>query len=95
MRILPVVRDVAHLLVQSPMLPFTGWGMVRNDPVIRELAKKYTVSPTQVILSWHLAREIPIVAKSADKERQKENFAVCYNKLQRVLQANIYQFRRS
>lgn len=54
----------------------SGWANVRNDLVILELAKKYKATSTQIILSWHLAREVPIVAKSADKERQKENFAV-------------------
>ena len=45
--------------------------------MILSLAKKYNATPTQVILSWHIARETPIVVKSVDKERQKENFAVC------------------
>ncbi|KAH7910557.1 reductase AKOR2 [Hygrophoropsis aurantiaca] len=52
----------------------TGYATVRDDPTVGDIARKYGVTPTQIILSWHVGRGTIIVPKSANADRQKENF---------------------
>ncbi|KIJ60933.1 hypothetical protein HYDPIDRAFT_116626 [Hydnomerulius pinastri MD-312] len=52
----------------------TGYSTVRDDPTVAEIARKYDATPTQVILSWHVARGVVVVPKSANLDRQKENY---------------------
>ncbi|KAH7919561.1 reductase AKOR2 [Leucogyrophana mollusca] len=54
----------------------TGYATVRDDPTVGEIARKYGATPTQIILSWHVGRGTVVVPKSANVDRQKENFGL-------------------
>lgn len=69
----PVLRDLG-IQAQSWSPLGRDKKPVRDEPVIVAAARAHGVSPAQVVLRWHIALGSIPLPKSANPERQRENF---------------------
>ncbi|MGO1539773.1 MAG: aldo/keto reductase [Leucobacter sp.] len=62
-------------IITQAWSPVGRAGEVTEHPLINEIAASHGITAVQTILAWHVARGVVPLPKSADRGRQRENFA--------------------